>query len=77
MPFQHYFVAGIRGLGTWGAGWYIDRCPDELERLAEAARETKNGDIQVLLEVTFSNYRIVEVEDVSSKPWMRRPSARS
>jgi hypothetical protein len=66
-PFFHYFIAGIRGLGTWGAAWYIDRRPDELERIVKAAgREAP--DIQVLIEVTFSNHRIVAVSDVSSEP---------
>lgn len=63
-PYFHYYVAGIRGLGTWGAGWYIDRRPDELQRLARAA-EAASSDPQVLIEVTYSNFRILSVEDVS------------
>ena len=67
--FYHYFIAGIRGLGTWGAGWFIDRCPDAL-----AALDTKamvpgepHGDIQILVEVVFDNYRIIDVKDVSDE----------
>ena len=29
-PIWEYFIAGIRGLGTWGAGWFIDRRYDHL-----------------------------------------------
>jgi len=65
-PYYHYFVAGIRGLGTWGAGWYIDRKAYELQQLARNAEKT-GADAQVLLEVTYSSFRIVSVEDVSSK----------
>lgn len=61
-PFYHYFMAGIRGLGTWGIGWYIDRRPDDLARLAA---EQGNGEVQAVLQVTFENYRIQEVIDVS------------
>ncbi|MDY7038461.1 MAG: hypothetical protein SV375_20175, partial [Thermodesulfobacteriota bacterium] len=63
-PYYHYFVAGIRGLGTWGAGWFIDRRPDGLQRLVKIA-DKKAFDAQILLEVTYSNYRIVAVKDVS------------
>lgn len=66
-PFFHYYVGGIRGLGTWGVGWYIERRPDQLERLVKESLEP-DGDVQVLLEVTFSNHRIVAVHDVSNKP---------
>lgn len=64
VPFYHYFFAGIRGLGTWGVGWYIDRLPEELSRLAD---EAPGEDIQALLEVTFKNNRIISVTDVSSE----------
>jgi len=66
-PFYHYFVAGIRGLGTWGAAWYIDRKPDEIERLVKDSGE-EDSDVQALLEVTFSNFRIVTVRNVSDEP---------
>jgi hypothetical protein len=63
-PYYHYFIAGIRGLGTWGAGWYIDRFPDELEKFSKLSR---GGDVQILLEVTYCNYRVIAVTDVSDK----------
>jgi hypothetical protein len=62
--FFHYFIAGIRGLGTWGAGYYIDTHPD---RLAAVCGDD-DKDVQVLLEVTYRNFRIAEVADVSDKP---------
>jgi len=68
--FYHYFIGGIRGLGTWGAGWFIDHCAD---RLGDVARHSKPfseaglEDVQVLLEVTFKDYRIVNVEEVSER----------
>lgn len=65
-PFYHYFIAGIRGLGTWGASWYIDRKPEELELLTRNSG-TEGCDVQAILEVTFSNFRVVEVRDVSSE----------
>ncbi len=63
-PFYHYFIAGIRGLGTWGAGWYIDRFPDEL---AGISYENLGDNIQILLEVTYYNYKIIDVKNVSDK----------
>ena len=60
--FYHYYIAGIRGLGTWGAGWYIDRFP---EKLSELVRFQGEDDVQAVLEITFENYRIVNVKDVS------------
>lgn len=59
---KDYFIAGIRGLGTWGAAWYIDRKFTELTEFAE------QGDIQLLLEVEYRDGRIVAVRDVSDKP---------
>jgi hypothetical protein len=57
-----YYVAGIRGLGTWGAAQFIDR-------YYEAFNNSKNNDdIQILLEVIYRNGRITEVVDVSDKP---------
>lgn len=61
--FYHYFMAGIRGLGTWGVGWYIDNCFDEL---ASTVETINNRDIQIILEVEFCNYRIKNVKDVSN-----------
>jgi hypothetical protein len=65
-PFYHYFIAGIRGLGTWGAAWYIDRKPAEIERLV-ADSGGEDSDVQALVEVTFSNFRVVAVRDVSDE----------
>jgi hypothetical protein len=56
-----YFLAGIRGLGTWGAGWFIDRSPSLLSKFKES------DDIQLLLEVTYKNGRITTVKDVSNQ----------
>jgi hypothetical protein len=61
-PFYYYFIAGIRGLGTWGAGWYINRFPDEL---AELKTDKKNRSIQIILEVEYCNYRVRDVKNVS------------
>jgi hypothetical protein len=59
---KDYFVAGIRGLGTWGAAWYLDRRYNKFRNCEE------DQTIQILLEVTYRDERIVEVEDVSDKP---------
>ncbi len=67
--FYQYFIAGIRGLGTWGAGWFIDRRPDTLSALDRKAMVPgePHGDVQVLVEVIFDNYRIIDVQDVSDE----------
>lgn len=65
-PFYHYFIAGIRGLGTWGAGWYIDRFSDELEKASKEADE-ESEDIQMLLEVEYWNYRIHSVRQITQE----------
>jgi hypothetical protein len=57
-----YFLAGIRGLGTWGAGWFIDRKYSRFDLLQS------DEDIQLLLEIEFRNGRIIDVKDVSEKP---------
>lgn len=57
------FVFGIRGLGTWGAGWYLDRRFDEIDE-----RLKKGDSYQALLRVEYRNYRIREVRDVSAEP---------
>lgn len=63
-PFWEYFFFGIRGLGTWGAAWFVENKASELAR---AARSQGNEDVQILLQVTFHRHRIVEVIDVSDK----------
>lgn len=57
-----YYVGGIRGLGTWGAGWFLDR------RFKHFLTESEEVDLQLLLEVTYHNGRIVEVNNVSDEP---------
>lgn len=59
---KDYFIAGIRGLGTWGAGWFIDR------RYNELAKYEEHEDIQLLLEVTYRDERILNVREVSEEP---------
>jgi hypothetical protein len=61
---KDFFLAGIRGLGTWGAGWFLDRRYNSL--LDPCDRE--NADVQFLLEVSYKNERIFDVQDVSDEP---------
>lgn len=61
---KDYFIAGIRGLGTWGAGWFIDRKYEEFLKYENRDNES----IQLLLEVIYKNERIEDVRDVSDKP---------
>jgi hypothetical protein len=57
-----YFIAGIRGLGTWGACWFIDRRPRSFFALPD------EGDLQILLEVHYENGAVVDAIDVSGQP---------
>lgn len=57
---KEYFIAGIRGLGTWGAAWYLDRSYMEYDF-------EQNQTVEMLLEVIYENGKIVEVKDVSSQ----------
>lgn len=57
-----YFVAGIRGLGTWGAAWFFDR------KSRVFLDFEPHVDIQLLLEVTYVDERIFDVKVVSDKP---------
>lgn len=57
-----YFFAGIRGLGTWGAAWFLDR------RSKTLLEYEPHMDIQLLLEIIYWDGRILEVTDVSDKP---------
>lgn len=57
-----FFLSGIRGLGTWGAGWFIDRKYQVFDNLDEKL------DFQFLLEVEYRNGRIYDVKDVSDQP---------
>lgn len=54
-----YFIFGIRGLGTWGAAWYIDHRPEDLIRHSSGIVH------QQLLRVEYRTHMIVNVEDVS------------
>ena len=57
-----FFLAGIRGLGTWGAAWFIDRKYHKFNKLDE------KENFQYLLEVEYRDGRIFNVLDVSDKP---------
>jgi len=61
-PLWDYFLAGVRGLGTWGAAWFVDREYKQLQRFDKAEN------IELLLEITYRDGRILEVADVSTKP---------
>jgi hypothetical protein len=60
-PLKDFFLAGIRGLGTWGAGWFLDHYDNDFEEKCEKP----NSDVQFLLEVTYKNESILSVRDVS------------
>jgi hypothetical protein len=67
--YYHYFVGGIRGLGTWGVGYLIDHESSRLVRIATAATNKQHSDdLQLLLEITYENFRITRVRNVTSKP---------
>ena len=51
-----YFLFGIRGLGTWGAAWFVDRKYTKFDKIDE--RE----DFQYLLEVEYRDGRIFNVQ---------------
>lgn len=61
-PLWDYYFAGLRGLGTWGAAWFVDRQYKHLKPFSV------HENIELLLEVTFENGRIVAATDVSDKP---------
>lgn len=66
-PFFHYYFAGIRGLGTWGAGWFLDHRYESLSELSLDA-DNEGTDLQILLRVEYFNYKIIHVEIVSNQP---------
>lgn len=66
--FYHYFVGGIRGLGTWGVGHLIDHESSHLVQMIEASVSRDEDDFQLLLEVTYENFRIKEVREVGNEP---------
>jgi hypothetical protein len=57
-----YYIGGIRGLGTWGVSWFIDRKHKELLKYPE------DQDLQSLLEITYHDGKIVDAVDVSDRP---------
>jgi hypothetical protein len=57
-----YVFAGLRGLGTWGATWFLDQKHVHFRRLDPAEN------VEMLLEVTFVQNRITDVVDVSNEP---------
>lgn len=60
---KNFFVFGLRGLGTWGAAWYLDYRYRQLHQ----DMDPQDGTIQVLLKITYSNNQIHSVEDVSQE----------
>ena len=58
---KDYFIGGIRGLGTWGAGWYIDR------KWCNFNNIQREDTVQILLEAIYENGRIISVRDVSNE----------
>lgn len=66
--YYHYFVGGIRGLGTWGIGYLIDHQSYLLVRMAEEAEKRQSSDdMQMLLEITYENFRVTRVRDISEE----------
>lgn len=58
-----FIVAGVRGIGTWGAAEYLRKHARELYRAKSGSGKfKKNGDFAALLKVTYENYDIVNVE---------------
>lgn len=57
-----YFLAGLRGLGTWGAAWFIDRKYRSFDKIED------DLNTQFLLEVEYRDGRIYDVRDVSDRP---------
>jgi len=56
---KDFFITGIRGLGTWGAAWYIDR------KSSNFLKYENHENIQIVLEVTYREDKIINAEDVS------------
>ena len=59
---QDYYLAGVRGLGTWGAAWYLDR---SFKKLLEF---DPDENMQILIEVTYRDGAISDAVDVSDQP---------
>lgn len=58
---KNYFIAGLHGLGNWGAAWYIDRKYSDLDQFTD----NQYDNIQILLEVTYQDGRISDVRSIS------------
>lgn len=56
---KSFYIAGIHGLGTWGATWYIDR------KYGFFSSMNMDDDVQILVEVEFKDGKISNVKDVS------------
>jgi hypothetical protein len=65
--YYHYFIGGIRGLGTWGIGYLIDHNSSKLLRIADRQIDDESDNVQMLLEVTYENFRVTRVIDVSDE----------
>jgi len=64
-------LGGLRALGTWGAAWFIENCSARLARIiddSESKSSDNSSDIQLLLEVVYRDYKIVDVRNVSDEP---------
>lgn len=58
-----FIVAGVRGIGTWGAAEYLRKYAKELyQSKSGSGRYKKNGNFAALLKVTYENFDIVHVE---------------
>lgn len=58
---KNYFIAGLHGLGNWGAAWYIDRKYSDLDQFTD----NQYDNIQILLEVIYQDGRISDVRSIS------------
>lgn len=56
-----YFIGGVRGLGTWGAAWFLDR------KFRHFRESNSLGRLEYLLEVHYNNGSITDVLDVSDQ----------
>jgi hypothetical protein len=57
-----YFITGLHGLGTWGAAWFIDRQYKCFSNISV------DEDFQILVEITYKDNKMFEVQDVSDLP---------
>jgi hypothetical protein len=58
-----FIVAGVRGIGTWGAAEYLRKHANDLyQAKSGSGKFKKNGNFAALLKVTYHNFDIVRVE---------------